>query len=248
MNEIYRVNPTEKNRRLFAFVGGLFLLSFSLAHAQDFPKEIRGYKVQRAKIAVKTKSEKTETKDKSEVSVKIGEPELIDVSLTGIKFEISAEIESLEQSGTVDFLTFQDFRVNDLKVDVEEYKESFEIKKNQTVALPKPIEIFIGTTQTLRGALKETKESKDEWTVTGRIFVFGRFKKSFLKFKRVVPIEINFKIKNPLKIREQQAVSDKQYFNSRKILNSRYKPLNLISQNSASLTARCLLMFSRLLR
>lgn len=199
MSKIRNIKPIEKKRRLFAFICGLFLLSFSLANAQNFPKQIRGYKVQRAKISVKTKPEKTETKDKSAVSVKISEPELIDVSLTGIKFEISAEIESLEQSGTVDFLTFQDFCVNDLKVDVEEYKESFEIKKNQTVALPKPIEIFIGTSQTLRGALKETKESKDEWTVTGRIFVFGQFKKSFLKFKRVVPVEINLKIKNPLR-------------------------------------------------
>jgi len=196
---MHGIKSAEKNFWSRAIICGLILFSFSLTYAQNLPKEIRGYKVYRAKISVKTKTEKTETKDKSQVSVKISEPELVDVSLTGITFEISAEIESLGQSGAVDFLTFQDFRVNDLKVDVEEYEESFEIKKNKTVALPKPIEIFIGAGQTLRGAAKEMKDSKDEWTVTGRILVFGQFKKSFLKFKRVVPVEINLKIKNPLK-------------------------------------------------
>jgi len=195
MHLIYRIKTIVKYLCLLVFIG----VSVAFTTAQDLPKEIRGYKVHRAKISVVSQTDKTEIKNKSEVAVKIGEPELIDVSLTGITFEISAEINSLEQSGTIDFLTFHDFRVNNLKVDVEEYRESFEFKKNQPIDLPRPIKIFLGTGQTLRGALKETKESKAEWTVTGRIFVFGQFKKSFLKFKRVIPVEINLKIKNPIK-------------------------------------------------
>ena len=182
---------------LSAFICGLFITNSALA--QDLPKEIRGYKVHRAKISVKNQTEEPDAKDKSEAFVKVGEPELIDVSLSGITFELSAEVESLGQSGTIDFLAFHDFRVNGLAVDLEEYKESFEFRKNQNVILPKPIEIHLSTAQTLRGALSEIKDSRDEWTVTGRVFVFGRFKKSFLKFKRVVPVEINLKIKNPLK-------------------------------------------------
>lgn len=202
----------EKYLRLSVFLGGLFFLSIVAAAAQqEFPDKIRGYKVHRANISVKNQTEKTFAKDKSEAFVRVGEPELIDVSLTGITFELSAEIDSLAESGTVDFLTFHDFRVNGLKVEVEEYKKSFDFKKNQTVALPDPIVVFLSAAQTLRGALKEMKESKDEWTVTGRIFVFGQFKKSFLKFKRVVPIEINLKIKNPLKNTEQQVISDNQF-------------------------------------
>ncbi len=195
MDRIYRIKPIKNYLCLFAFI----FVSLALANAQDLPKEIRGYKVHRAKISVVNQAEKTEIKDQPEVSVKIGEPELVDVSLAGITFELSAEINSLKQNGTIDFLTFHDFRVNDLKVDIKEYREPFEFKKNQTVTLPKPIEIFLGAGQTLLGTLKESRESKDEWTVTGRIFVFGQFKKSFLKFKRVVPVEINLKIKNPLK-------------------------------------------------
>ncbi len=179
------------------FCGLFFFSSFIIA--QDLPNEIRGYKVYKAKISVKNQTEKTDVKDKSEAFVKVGEPEVVDVSLTGVTLELSAEIDALEQSGTVDFLTFKDFRVNGLAVDVEEYRESFEFKKNQIITLPKPVKIFVGTGQTLRGAVNEMRDSKKEWTVTGTVFVFGRFKKSFLKFKRVVPVEINIKIKNPLR-------------------------------------------------
>ncbi|MCY7346544.1 MAG: hypothetical protein LH614_10040 [Pyrinomonadaceae bacterium] len=184
----------------FSFLHLCCLFIFSITvFTQNLPKEIRGYKVYQARISVKNKTEKAGARDKSEAFVKVGEPELVDVSLTGITFEISAEIDSIAQNGTIDFLTFDDFRVNGLQVDIEEYREPFELKKNRSSTLPQPIKIFVGAGQTLRGALKEVKESKDEWTVTGKLFVFGQFKKSFLKFKRVVPVEINLTIKNPLK-------------------------------------------------
>ncbi|MEP7037454.1 MAG: hypothetical protein ABI891_03850 [Acidobacteriota bacterium] len=182
----------------------MFLFS-SFAVAQDLPDKIRGYKVYKAKISVKNQTvknsdtAKSKAANESEAFVKVGEPELTDVSLTGVTFELSAEIDALKQSGTVDFLTFKDFCVNGLAVSVEEYKESFAFRKNQPITLPKSVKIFIGTGQTLRGALGEFRNSKEEWTITGTVFVFGQFKKSFLKFKRVVPIQVNLKIKNPLK-------------------------------------------------
>ncbi len=178
----------------------ILLLSF-LADAQNLPDKIRGYKVYDAKISVKTENDKIEPKGVSEAFVKIGEPEIADVSLTGITLELSAEISGLEQSGHIDFLTFHDFRVNGLPVEIEEYKEPFTFKKNKPIQLPKPVKIFLSTTQTLRGALKELKNEKEEWQVTGRIFVFGKFKKFGFSFKRVVPVEINLKIKNPLKLK-----------------------------------------------
>jgi len=199
MNRIYNLKQIKKYLRPSAFICVLFLLGFSLAGGQDLPKEIRGYKVYQTKVSVVTPTEKTAAKDQSEMFVKVGEPRLVDVSLTRIAFELSAEINSSAQTGTVDFIAFHDFRVNGLTVEVEEYRESFEFRKNRSIDLSKPLKIFISAGQALHGALNETEKSKDEWTVTGRIFVFGRFKKSFFKFKRVVPIEINLKIKNPLK-------------------------------------------------
>ncbi len=199
MNSACTFKPIKNCSHFFACA---FLLFTVAANAQDLPKKIRGYKVYRARISIKNRTEKSapqkKSNDASEAFVRVGEPQIKDVSLTGVTLEISAEIDSVEQSGTIDFLAFRDFRVNDLKVEIAEYEESFELKKNQSIVLPKPIEIFVGAGQTLRGALKEVREAKKEWTVTGRIFIFGHFKKSFLKFKRVVPVDINLKIKNPL--------------------------------------------------
>lgn len=194
----------------FARVLFLLLIAFSFAEAQNLPPEIRGYKVYNAKISVKNHSQNPDApknappKNKSEVYVKVGEPEIVDVSLTGITLELAAEIDNARQSGTIDFVSFKDFRVNDLAVSVEEYKESFSFKKNQKIVLPKPFKIFLGAGETLRGAFKEINHASDEWTVTGTVFVFGRFKKFGFDFKRVVPIEINLKIKNPLKANRQR--------------------------------------------
>jgi hypothetical protein len=181
----------------------VFVLFFSVnTFAQDLPDKIRGYKVHKAKISVKVqdeKSEKTKENDDNEAFVKINEPEISDISLTGITFEIAAELSAIEQSGAVDFLTFNDFRVNGLKVEVEEYNDSFDFQKNEPTILPKPFKIFLGTGQALNGAFKEMRDSKEKWRVTGRVFVFGNFKKSFLKFKRVIPVDIDILIKNPVK-------------------------------------------------
>lgn len=180
------------------FCGLVLIFAFGV-FAQDLPNEIRGYKVHRAKISVTNKTVQTVDKDSSEAYARLTEPELIDTSLTGLTFEISAEIEPLEHKGKVDFLMFKNFKVNGLDVEIEEYTNSFEVKKNQPIQLPKPVKIFLGTRQALKGALGEMRESKEEWTVTGTVFVFGRFKKWGFSAKRVVPVEVNVKIKNPLK-------------------------------------------------
>lgn len=182
----------------------IFILLFSAyGFSQKLPNKIRGYKVYQTKISIKTEeeksSEKPNEKKSAEAIVEIGEPEIEDVSLTGITLGFSAEIEGVEQSGKIDFLTFEDFKVNNLSVEVEEYKNSFELKKNEKVFLPKPVKVFVRADKALRGALGEWNDSKEFWNVTGRIFVFGKFKKFGFNFKRVVPVEINIKIENPIK-------------------------------------------------
>jgi hypothetical protein len=179
---------------------GLFFIS-SLA-AQVLPDEIRGYKVHKAKVSVQNSDEKTDSKDADlGVAVKFGEPKLVRVSPLGTTFEISGELTVFEQSGRIDFLTFRDFHVNGLRVRIDEYKESFRIEKGKTVPLKKPIRIFVPVSQTVKGGLKEIFDSKDEWEIAGRVFVFGRFKKFGFTFKRVVPVDAKFKILNPLKNR-----------------------------------------------
>ena len=184
---------------IFCLFGFVFSLSPVNFKAQDLPDKIRGYKVYKAKIEVKTRIDETSETAENKAFVKIGDPEIADVSLSGITLELPAEIEQLEESGTVDFLTFHDFCVNGSKVEIEEYRESFEFKKNEKMVLPKPFRIFISTKETLRVGLEEWRNKQKEWQITGRIFVFGKFKKSIFTFKRVVPIDIDLMIENPVK-------------------------------------------------
>lgn len=174
-----------------------FIFAFSV-FPQKLPDEIRGYKVYNAKISVGNNDDKA-AESKNEAVIKMGEPEATDVSLSGVNFEINGEISNLQQSGTIDFLTFENFRINNLPVEIEEYHHSFDFSKNKIIALPKPIKVNVGFGQALRGVWQEQHDSKEMWQVTGRVLVFGHFKKGFLKFKRVVPIDVNMQIKNPLK-------------------------------------------------
>lgn len=176
----------------------LFLLTFS-AFAQQLPDKIRGYKVHKEKILIQDEPDKNQKNKDLYVEVKLDNPDLADITALGLKLELGGEVTVFGQSGTVDFISFKDFQVNGIAVEIEEYKETFEFKKNTAFKLEKPVEMFISTAQTLRGAWKEVKDSKEEWLVTGKIFVFGRFKKLGFNFKRVVPVEIKIKIPNPVK-------------------------------------------------
>lgn len=175
------------------------VLIFALpALSQELPKEIRGYKVHKTSISVKTSVNKAPARSGPEALVKLGDPAVTDFSFTGITFEIPAEVTAFDQSGRVDFLTFHDFKVDGLAVEVEEYRNPFSFRKNELVVLPKPARVFLGTGQIVKAAWKEIAETKKEWTITGRVFVFGKFKKLGFSFKRVIPVDIILTIKNPL--------------------------------------------------
>jgi hypothetical protein len=183
---------------------GLFFLFAVSFPAQDLPGEIRGYKVHKAKVSVRAESGgENNQKEDLRVAVKFDKPELVKITPLGATFEVSGEMTVSDQSGKVDFLTFRDFRVNGLKVEIEEYDEPFEIRKNEPARLKKPVRIFVSATQSIKGGLKEIFRSEKEWQVTGRVFVFGKFRKLGFKFKRVVPVDVNLKIINPLRESEQ---------------------------------------------
>lgn len=166
--------------------------SFS-AFAQPLPDKIRGYKVYRDKISVNS------TANDSDAAVQIGDPELAEVSLTGITLELPAEFTAKYQSGKVEMITFHDVKVSGIKVEPEEYVHRFEFKKGDKVIVPHPIRIVIPASAVVKAAWQEMAESKADWVVTGRIFVFGRFRRYGFYHKRVVPIDVDLKIKNPLK-------------------------------------------------
>jgi len=184
----------------FVMIAGILFLAFvHTFSAQELPSKIRGYKVYNAKITVRSSDDSKPADAEREAVITIGTPEIFDYSLTGITLGASAEIAAVDQGGRVDFLTFNDFRINGIAVDIEEYKHEFSFKKGEPISLPKPARFFIGTLNLARAARNELLGSKKKWNVTGTVFVFGKFKKYGFSFKRVVPIKIDLNIANPLK-------------------------------------------------
>ncbi len=187
-----------------SFLVGMFLavaFAFSVVltpsvAAQQLPKAIRGYKVHKEVLVVSSKT----TKDPdSLISVEFDEPSLADISLTGVTLAMGAEMISREQSGKVDMLMFHDVKVNGIGVEIVEFSERFEFKKKEPFGLPQPVNIFLPTTGIVQAAWREMRESKDEWVVTGRVFVFGKFRKYGFHHKRVVPVDFEVTFPNPLR-------------------------------------------------
>jgi len=176
----------------------ILLLSALCFSAQDLPGKIRGYKVYKTKVNIVTSTEKTPNGSGENAFVKMGEPTMADVGLYGATIAVGAEIASGGQNGRVEFLMFHDFRVGGIPVEIEEYHEPFLIKKGETAALPKPIRVSISVFNVPKAGYQEWTDHRDEWEVTGTVFVFGKFKKMGFEFKRVIPVKINMTIKNPL--------------------------------------------------
>lgn len=173
----------------------ILLLAFSSA-AQDLPDKIRGYTVYQPKVkAIKAT---VSTAPATSAPVSLRGSKLISITPLGVTFEADMNIAPIPQDGSVDFLTFHDFRVNGVPVEIEEYSSPFTIRKNEPISLPKPASVFLSTPRIAQAAWREMRDSKEHWTVAGRVFVFGRFKKYGMTFKRVVPVDISFSVKNPI--------------------------------------------------
>ena len=196
-------------------LGVAFLLStFSFAQEQqskmgasaahDYPKEIRGYKVELANVEVKKQTAKVVEGSSSDEAntdslIQLGEPRVRGLTPLGVTLEIPVTVSPVKQGGHVDFLTFEDMVVNGTTVTVSEYNHSFDLPNDHAVTLPEPVIIEISTPRAMLSVIGEWNRPKELWPVTGRVYVFGRFKKFLFKFKRVVPVELNLSFRNPLK-------------------------------------------------
>jgi hypothetical protein len=172
---------------------------------RTFPKEIRGYKVERAKVEIKKQKDaksRAENSDKpsSDVDalIQFGDATIARMTPLGITLEVPVTVAAVKQKGHVDFLTFEDMVVNDINVTVEDYNHPFDLPTNKPVQLPQPVRLFISLSSAVMGALGEWNDSKETWPVKGRVYVFGRFKKFLFNFKRVVPVELELSLPNPL--------------------------------------------------
>lgn len=193
--------------------------------APSYPKEIRGYQVERA--AVETKKLETKTSppsgDKSQSNpqnnsstqrqsavdsradsdvdqlITFGRPQLARVTPLGITFELPIVVAPVKQRGHVDFLLFEDMTVNGHSVEIDEYHRGFDLPTKKALTLREPLRFYIYLPVAALAAMDEWSNSKETWSVTGRVYVFGKFKKFLFSFKRCVPVELDLAMRNPLR-------------------------------------------------
>ena len=221
-------------------IGLSLLLAFGSsslsAQTRIYPKEIRGYKVERAVVEIKrpepktasTSSKRKEQPNQTQVQtqtpsqnqsdaqqtvnppssysdddalIKLGKPQLARVTPLGITFEVPIIVAPVKQSGHIDFLLFEDMVVNGRSVEIDEYHREFDLPNKQPLTLREPLRFYIYLPGAILAAVDEWSDSKDTWPVTGRIYVFGKFKKFGFKFKRCIPVELNVTMRNPLRDR-----------------------------------------------
>ena len=180
---------------------------------QSLPKEVRGYKVHRAEVELKktadTKKDKSDSRKRrtdeeqeyqqdEPLLVRLGEPKLVSASPLGVTFDVPVIIGAIKQEGEVDLLVFEDMRVNDIAVSIDDYAHKFKLPNKEPLTLQPQLRIFVSTPQAVLRTIDELLNSKEQWPVTGRVYVCGHFKRFLFKFKRAVPVELNTSIRNPV--------------------------------------------------
>lgn len=186
----------------------VLLINFApnlFAQTHTYPKEVRGYKVERKVVEVKKpkkqSKDRTESNSDSEVDqlIQFGQPLLTRATPLGVTLEIPIVVAPIKQSGHVDFLVFEDMVVNGTSVEIDEYHRSFDLPNKQPLTLREPLSLYIYLPSAVFATIDEWSDSKETWPVTGRVYVFGKFKKSLFSFKRCVPVELNLTVRNPLR-------------------------------------------------
>jgi len=188
----------------FALVLALVFTSLAgLAEAQApvYPREIRGYKVERAVVELKKDKKQPVTEADEDALLRLGEPRFGDTTPLGISVEVPIVVSPVKQKGHVDFMMFEEVVVNGTSVDIDEYQREFDLPNEKPLTLKDPLKIYINLPGVVLTAIGEWGNSKETWLITGRIYACGKFNKSILKFKRCIPIELKLNFPNPLKQR-----------------------------------------------
>jgi len=207
-------NRSRRPNTVFAsFLLFALLVSATAQNKHEHPKEVRGYKVTLAKVEIKkekdeqTNNNQTQNQNNGEETdalVKVGEPKLVRVTPLGVTFEIPVTVSAVKQGGRVDLLVFEDMKVNDTNVTIEDYVTQFSIPNEKAKELPRPIRVFVSTPNAVINVFGEVINPQETWNVKGRVYVCGRYNKFIFKFKRAVPIEFDLNITNPLRLKNEK--------------------------------------------
>ena len=210
LNGLARERRSDSAALMLALLALVLLLFAAISFAQQpeptqprvFPKEMRGYKLKRAKVEIRKSKDKRGANQSSNAMrdpnalIEFGEPHIAGASLSSITVEAPIKIAAVKQGGTADFLSFEDVTINGVPVKVEDYMHSFKLPNDHPVTLPDPVRLQISTERAIAFASGQPQET---WPVKGRVYIFGHFKKSLFTFKRVVPVELSLSLPNPMK-------------------------------------------------
>ena len=169
------------------------------ATPREYPKEIRGYKLERATIELKRPGQNNADPAANREVITLGEARVVSISPLGVTLEIPIVVAPVKQKGKIDFLSFYDMAVNGTPVAVDDYNGPFELPNDHALILGKPLTVFVATPDALIGAVQELAWPQETWPITGVVYVFGEFKKWIFKGKRVIPVELDRKMRNPLR-------------------------------------------------
>ena len=173
----------------------------TLAQQPEYPKEIRGYKVVRTEVETqKTGTKATNERTDSEPLIRFGNPQLARVTPLGISFEIPMIVAPVKRKGRIEFMVFEEMFVNDTSVEIDEYHRGFDLPNIEPLTLTEPLKFYVYLPSAVLAAIDDWNDSKETWLITGRVYVFGKFKKGPFTFKRCIPIELNVTIPNPLAV------------------------------------------------
>lgn len=194
----------------------------------SYPKEIRGYKVERRVVELKKPAKQAKEREpggarprrvndgpqndgvQSAVSnpdsdedtlIQLGRPQLARITPLGITFEVPIVVAPVKQSGNIHFLVFEDMVVNGTSVQIAEYHRAFDLPNKERLTLREPLTFYIYLPSVILATLGDWSDAKETWPVTGRVYVFGKFRKSIFSFKRCIPVELNLSMRNPLRER-----------------------------------------------
>ena len=168
-----------------------------LSQQPAYPAELRGYKVETG--AVNLQKPGKGARPDSNDWIRFGQLRVTKISRSGVNLELPIVVSPVKQKGQVDFLVFENVVVNGTPVRIDEYHRQFDLPNEKELILREPLKFFVSLPNALLAAIGEWSNSTDKWRVTGRIYVFGRYKKFLFNFKRTIPINVDLMITNPLK-------------------------------------------------
>ncbi|KXK04063.1 MAG: hypothetical protein UZ17_ACD001000977 [Acidobacteria bacterium OLB17] len=177
-----------------AAASALILLTAFLAMGQGYSDRIDGYKVHKRPIVIRSIDREESSGD---VNFRLDGIAFAGVAITAIKFEIRASVSS-KRTATIERVRFEELSANGIPVKAEDLTREFVLPAGELTAIPDPLVCEVSSFGAAKAAWNELTDPKKEWRIKGKAFIFGRFRRFGMTFRRAVPVEIDVLVKNPI--------------------------------------------------